>query len=213
MYLCWSAKGGSGTTVVAAALALVTGQRRPTLLVDLAGDAPAALGLAPPSGPGVAEWLASPSADALALANLAVPVTDGVELLHCGGAFPAHPRWADLAACLAQLERAVIIDAGTGVPPVELHHAAQHRLLVLRPCYLSVRRAVAQGVQPTGLVVVHEPGRVLTARELSRVMGAPLVAEVDYDPNVARCVDAGLLRTRLPRPLASQVVQTWKGAA
>ena len=74
MYLCWSAKGGSGTTVFAAALALVMGQRRPTVLVDLDGDAPATLGLAQPSGPGVAEWLASPSADALALANLTVTV-------------------------------------------------------------------------------------------------------------------------------------------
>jgi len=213
MYLCWSAKGGSGTTVFAAALALVMGQRRPTLIVDLDGDAPATLGLAQPSGPGVAEWLASPSADALALANLTVPVTDGVELLHRGGQLPARPRWADLAHCLAQLERTVVIDAGTGIPPLELHHAAQQRLLVLRPCYLAVRRAVANGVQPTGLVVVHEPGRVLTARELSRVLNAPLVAEVDYDPNVARCVDAGLLSTRLPRPLAGQVSQSWRGAA
>ena len=90
---------------------------------------------------------------------------------------------------------------------------AQHRLLVTRPCSLAVRRAVAQGVQPSGLVVVHEPGRVLTSRELSRVLGAPVVAEVDYDPVVARCVDAGLLRSRLPRPLANQVVQSWKGAA
>ncbi|MFZ2440837.1 MAG: hypothetical protein WAW51_00670, partial [Ilumatobacteraceae bacterium] len=62
MFLCWSAKGGSGTTVVSAALALVLSHRRPALLVDLAGDAPAALGIAEPAGPGVADWLASPTA-------------------------------------------------------------------------------------------------------------------------------------------------------
>ena len=63
MFLCWSAKGGSGTTVVAAALALVLARQQPTTLVDLAGDIPAALGLPQPSGPGVADWLASPTAD------------------------------------------------------------------------------------------------------------------------------------------------------
>lgn len=213
MYLCWSTKGGSGTTVVAAALALVTAQRRPTLLVDLCGDIPAAMGMAEPSGPGVRDWLASPSANALALANLAVPAADDLELLPCGGTLPARPRWADLAHALAQLERTVIIDAGTGVPPLELHEAAQHRLLVTRPCYLAMRRAVAQGVQATGLVVVLEPGRALSAHDLSRVLGVPVVAEVQYDPMVSRAVDAGLLRSRLPRPLANQLAQSWKGAA
>ncbi len=58
---CWSLKGGSGTTVVAAGLALSIQRRigRPVLLVDLAGDLPAALGLPEPTGPGVAEWLAA----------------------------------------------------------------------------------------------------------------------------------------------------------
>nr|MBA2279690.1 hypothetical protein [Acidimicrobiia bacterium] len=43
---CWSTKGGSGTTVVAAALALVFARTTgDALLADLAGDQPAALGL------------------------------------------------------------------------------------------------------------------------------------------------------------------------
>ena len=50
MYLCWSAKGGSGTTVIAAALALVLSQRGATTVVDLAGDLPAAW--ASPNPPG-----------------------------------------------------------------------------------------------------------------------------------------------------------------
>ena len=46
---CWSTKGGAGTTVVTAALGLVLARRHPAgaLLVDLAGDLPAALGLPP----------------------------------------------------------------------------------------------------------------------------------------------------------------------
>ena len=55
--VCWSVKGGSGTTVVAATLALSC----PTdsLLVDLDGELPAVLGLPEPAGQGVADWLAS----------------------------------------------------------------------------------------------------------------------------------------------------------
>jgi anion-transporting ArsA/GET3 family ATPase len=44
---CWSAKGGAGTTVVAAALArrFAAEQPRGALLVDTAGDSLAALGM------------------------------------------------------------------------------------------------------------------------------------------------------------------------
>ena len=57
---CWSSKGGAGTTVVAATLALLLSRQEPAVavLADLAGDAPVALGLPEPEGPGLAEWLA-----------------------------------------------------------------------------------------------------------------------------------------------------------
>lgn len=201
MYLCWSAKGGSGTTVVSAALALVLSHRHPALLVDLAGDSPAALGLAEPSGPGVADWLASSTADAAALHRLAVTATDALQLLPRGTTAVGHDRLADLVEALAgHIE--VVIDAGTGVPPPALVAAATHNLLVTRPCYLALRRAVAMGVQPSGIVLVGEPGRALTARDVERSLGAPVVAELQYDPAVARAVDAGLLAARLPRSLA-----------
>ncbi|MSX93111.1 MAG: hypothetical protein F2749_06770, partial [Actinobacteria bacterium] len=97
MFLCWSAKGGSGTTVVAASLALVLSHRRPTVLVDLAADAPAALGIAEPSGPGVVDWLASPTADAAALWRLATPATDTLQLLPRGQQTASTGlRWAEL---------------------------------------------------------------------------------------------------------------------
>ncbi|MBA2624197.1 MAG: hypothetical protein H0U89_01090, partial [Acidimicrobiia bacterium] len=56
---CWSVKGGSGTTVVAAALAVVLGREAPggSLLADLAGDVPAVLGMVDPPGPGLDDWL------------------------------------------------------------------------------------------------------------------------------------------------------------
>ena len=64
---CWSAKGGSGTTVVAIALATMRGRESQdggALLVDLAGDCPSAMGVPEPNGPGVSDWLAAGAAGA-----------------------------------------------------------------------------------------------------------------------------------------------------
>jgi len=57
---CWSVKGGVGTTVVAASLALLLARRvgPGVVLADLAGDGPAVLGLPEPDSPGLAGWLA-----------------------------------------------------------------------------------------------------------------------------------------------------------
>jgi len=205
MFLCWSAKGGSGTTVVAAALALVLSQRRPAVLIDLGGDSPAALGLAEPQGPGVAEWFASATADGAALTRLAVDATEALQLVPRGVAPlppPGDPQWARLVAAVTATGLTVVVDSGNGPPPAALMSSATHSLLVTRPCYLSLRRAVATGLHPTGIVLIDEPGRALTARDVERSLGAPVVAELQYDPAVARAVDAGLLASRLPRSLA-----------
>ena len=211
MFLCWSAKGGSGTTVVAAALALVLSQRGATTVVDLAGDLPAALGIAEPAGPGVREWMASPTADAAALARLGVPVSETLQLLPRGSTPTTAPRWADLANALGHDN--TVIDAGTGIPPADLIAAADHTLLVTRPCYLALRLAAASGVQPSGIVLVGEPGRALTARDIERSVGAPVVAELHYDPAVARAVDAGLLAARLPATLSHTLSRALRKAA
>ncbi len=216
MYLCWSAKGGSGTTVVAAALALVLSQRSATTVVDLAGDLPAVLGIAEPAGPGVREWMASPTADAAALERLRVPVSDTLLLVPVGHTPTNIGRWGDLATALARdatMIDTTVIDAGTGIPPPELLAAADHTLLVTRPCYLALRLAAASGVQPTGIVLIGEPGRALSARDIERAVGAPVVAELHYDPAVARAVDAGLLAARLPASLAHTLSRALKQAA
>lgn len=204
MFVCWSSKGGSGTTVVSAALALVAAHSRSTLLVDLYGDLPAALGMAEPSGPGVGDWLASPTADTAALLGLMVPVTDGLHLIPqgCPDVEPADARWPALAASLAEADRQVVVDAGLGAPhQALLAHGAQS-LLVVRPCYLAIRRTIGATARVDGVVLVLEPGRALGRRDVEHSVGAPVLAEVPYDPAVARAVDAGLLSARLPRSLA-----------
>jgi Cellulose biosynthesis protein BcsQ len=207
--VCWSVKGGSGTTVVAAALALLSARQRHTLLVDLAGDCAVALGAGEPHGPGVTEWLRSANADGAALARLAVSVGERLDLIPRGAAGAGTgERWEDLGEALLTLAP-VVVDAGTGEPPGALLRAGVTSLLVIRPCFLALRRATQSVCRPTGVVLVREAGRALRARDVEHSLGVGVVAEVDVDPAVARAVDAGLLQARLPRPLASQL----RGAA
>ena len=206
---CWSVKGGSGTTVVATALALLHSRAHPdgALLADLVGDVPAALGIPEPAGAGVAAWLgAADDVGPDALARLAVPVTPGLDLLPTGSPVPpSRPgRGAALAAALAADPRPVVIDAGscpTGAA-LDIAAAASASLLVVRPCFLALRRAVAAAVRPSGVVLVREPGRSLGRRDVEAALQVPVCAEIDLEPAVARAVDAGLLATRLPRSLA-----------
>jgi hypothetical protein len=215
---CWSAKGGSGTTVVAASLALVLARTtgHDALLVDLGGDLPAVLGLSALPGRGLSDWLAA-GADVPAdgLARLEVPVVDRVTLLPRGdGALAPAERHGVLASLLAGDPRTVVVDCGrvvgpTGAPPpvdaelaLELARGATHSLLVTRACYLSLRRVASAPLRPSGVVLLAEPGRSLDAVDVEHVVGAPVVATVSVEPAVARAVDAGLLCTRLPRGLA-----------
>ena len=200
MIVCWAAKGGSGTTVTACTMALAAPRGMETTLVDLGGECAIALGLAEPDGPGVTDWMASPTAGLAELARLAVPVRDGVKLIHRGGAEVPHDRWSRLASILAGWP-GVVVDAGTGAPPLELHEAADLSLLVTRPCYLAMSRARRTAVRPTGVALIHEPGRALAAADVERAIGAPVVVEMQLDPAVARAVDSGLLTARLPRSL------------
>jgi hypothetical protein len=57
LMVCWAANGGSGSTVVAAALAL--GAVSDSLLVDLDRHLPLALGVAEPAGQGLRDWFES----------------------------------------------------------------------------------------------------------------------------------------------------------
>jgi hypothetical protein len=86
-----------------------------------------------------------------------------------------------------------------------LHRAAEHSLLVTRPCFIALRRAQQLVVRPTGIVLVDEPGRALTSSDVEHALGVPVVAEVRLDPAVARAVDAGLMVARLPRSLVASL--------
>ncbi|HEX2192486.1 MAG TPA: hypothetical protein VHH09_04780 [Acidimicrobiales bacterium] len=206
---CWSPKGGCGTTVVSAALGLVlAASDGPTLLADLDGDIPAVLGMPEPSGPGLSHWLhAGPDVPEDALARLEVDVRPGLRLLPSGrpgGVGDDDPGRAQaLAAALAADPRPVVADCGRAASGAALTVAAgaSLSLLVLRPCYLGLRRAVAAPLRASGLVLVNEEGRSLAGRDIEEALGIPLRARVPYDAAIARAVDAGLLAARIPRRL------------
>ena len=206
---CWSVKGGSGTTVVAASLGLLAASAPGgALLVDLAGDIPAALGLPQPSGPGVRDWLtADAGVEVDAIEHLSEPATPGLRVVPAGadGADrpPSRARVELLARTLADQDGEAVVDLGVPKPSWQpLLARADTSLLVIRPCYLALRRAATLTSRPTGIVLVREPGRALGRREVEDVTGVRVLAEVDVEPSIARAVDAGLLASRLPRGLS-----------
>jgi hypothetical protein len=211
LIVCWSVKGGSGTTVVAAALTLMLARTHPqgALGVDLGGDLSTALGVPATAGPGLVDWLqADDSVGEDALLCLSTCAGDGVELIGPGTdrdrepptAGPGLARWERAAAALAGVTRPVVVDA-TDAPPRPLLERATASLLVLRSCYLALRRATSLPGPVSGIVLVAEPGRALGRREIESAVGVPVVAEVPVEPGIARAVDAGLLSCRMPMVL------------
>ncbi|HKA82702.1 MAG TPA: hypothetical protein VKD21_02490 [Acidimicrobiales bacterium] len=202
---CWSVKGGVGTTVVAASLALLLA-RRPgpgIVLADLGGDGPAVLGLPEPDGPGLAGWLAAgDEVPADGLARLEVQASPGLTLLPRGPGPLLLDRAAVLASLLDRGPRPVVVDCGTTERvAAAVAEGAQRSILVIRPCYLALRRAMASSLRPSEVVMIREPGRAISRHDVESAVRAPVRAEIEADPAVARAVDSGLMAGRLPRSL------------
>ena len=77
-------------------------------------------------------------------------------------------------------------------------------LVVVRPCYLALRRAVGDPrlERSCGTILVEEPGRALDAGDVAAVLGLPVVGRFHVRAEIARAVDAGVVRDRLPQSLA-----------
>ncbi len=155
------AKGGVGTTTVAALHALDLPRRGHSVRLSASSttgieDLAALLGIPAPAG------------------GQAVDVVPGLTL-------------GDQLAADADN----VVDAGTDT--VSDHDGSAY--LVLRNDYLSLRRALNTGAGIAGLVLVVEPDRALSARDVTDVLAQPLVAELRVDPVIARAADAGLLST------------------
>lgn len=214
----WSPKGGSGTSVVAAACALVLARRGDVRLADLAGDQPAIFGLASDPSPGLIDWLAAgPEAPADALERLGVPASPGVVLLPRGeGDSPVAPvvaaeAGAALAVSLRDGPIPTVVDVGTADSPAAraVVEVADTSVIVVRGCYLALRRAVRSPIVglAAGTVLVEEPSRSLGPTEVRDVIDRPVLTRVPVRAAIARAVDAGVLPARLPDALGRPVTR------
>jgi hypothetical protein len=193
LIVMWGSKGGAGTTVTAAATALHETEH--VLLVDLAGDTAAVLGVREQEF-GTRAWLAS-DAEPDRLIEFTDRIDDTTSLIQAGRSDPDHGRHrphriAELADWLGRQPGIVVVDAGTGSPPPELYFAAHRNLLVTRPDYLALTAATRTALRPDEIFLVNEPGRSLTERDVASAIGAPVTGQVDLDPAIARAVDSGL---------------------
>ncbi|MEX0665035.1 MAG: hypothetical protein WD598_09755 [Acidimicrobiia bacterium] len=214
LFALWSPKGGSGTSVIAAACALVLARdAEGARLADVAGDQPAIFGLASDPETGIVDWLATgPEAPADALERLAVTVAPGVSLIPRGSTdrslapLPAAESGAALAVALRDGPVPTIVDAGAASAPAAraLVEVADVSVVVLRGCYLALRRAVHSPLleRAAGIVLVEEAGRSLGPSEVRDVVDRPVLARVPVRSPIARAVDAGVLAARLPDALA-----------
>lgn len=207
----WSVKGGVGVSTVAAMFAIARASRaEPSLIVDLDGAQPALLGLPDPVGPGISDWSATPNRSGDALARISTEIAVDLSLVHRGSAEWPGAGAAALHDALATQGRHVMIDAGQATHPFNraVVAASEHRLLVLRCCYLALHAARSLPIEPTGIVLVRERGRSLGPADAEAVTGAPIVAEIAHDPAISRCIDAGLISSRLPRTLLRSLART-----
>lgn len=208
----WSLKGGQGTSTTAALTAICAAQERDrqVRLVDFGRDQPAIFGTAEIADRGLARWTRSDlSADALD--RELVELTPNLSLLPRGSGSISRRRADDLVEWLKQ-DGATVVDMGTlGFGHDDdwqdgLEHkimaASDQSILVTRACYLSLRRTVSLPLRPTGVVLVAEAGRALTRTDCERAIGTPVVATLAIDPDISRAVDAGMLRTRVPKESA-----------
>lgn len=209
--VCWSVKGGVGVTVVSALLALGYAQMSPegVLAVGLDDDLAMALGVSVGPSAGFADWSRAIDPPPDALARLATEVGSGLQVIGPGSGELAADQLASRGRELDAATRPTVVDVGnaSGKLLTSLAGVASSSLLIVRPCYLGLRRCHELPVEPTGVVLLREPGRALTHRDVEAVIEVPIVLEIEVDPVVARLVDAGLLGSRVPKALSSAVME------
>jgi len=174
------ARGGQGTSTVAAALALFAAGRGPTTLVAADRRAMSTLLGVPDQG------------------DERVVVTPTLTLA------AATEAWIE-----PTLVRVIDAGTTTAGPP-EPEECERYVVVRGPCYLALASVLAASGRTPDGVILVAEEGRSLTARDVAEVTGLAVVATVEAAPRVARSIDAGLLVARLPRlvPLDGGVLVT-----
>ncbi len=178
------ARGGQGTSTIAASLAVLAAGHGPTLLCSNEPATAATLLGVPLPLTDDPEVEIAPNLDLATSPDGTVTPERYNIIVIDAGRIPAGPFDRTDAT----------LGKGDGVGPVE-HYA------VLRgPCYVGLATLTAAGGGWfDGAIVVLEDGRALTERDVTDVLGVPVVATVPVDASIARATDAGLLLSRLHR--------------
>lgn len=192
----WSPKGGSGTSVTAAALAVGLSSVRHVTLVDCAGDQSGILGFPTDIGNGEIR-------DVTPGLNLATPASATcLELDDTTIVYDLGNALTPFAKDVLRSDPSVIYRDGAKMPP-----RPDVVLCVIRGDYLALRRALRHpALEPTtSVVLVQEPHRALGSEEVTAVLDKPVAVKIPVEPAIARSVDAGVLAIRQPSSLRRPV--------
>jgi len=184
-----SVKGGAGTSVTAAALAIILADTyNPTTIVaaSLADLAEMGSIFGTPIGAGAVAIHPRPGVRVILGSSPCVPVTGHV-IVDAG---TEHRSILDPAPTWADVKRTAFDTWAT----------CEHRIIVARAEYLTLSRIVTTNAADTatGVYAVTAPGGALGVSEVEAVTGLPVVSRIDIDGTIARAVDAGVFAERLP---------------
>lgn len=172
------ARGGQGTSTVAVALSILAAGQGPTQLVPDDPRATAAL-----MGVALAlddDWVeVAPNLTMATNSHHVVLTGHPTTTVIDGGRIPNGP-----------------FDDDTPPPAMD----GLERYAVLRgPCYVALSSLLTTGRHFDGVILLAEPGRALSDRDVTDVLGIPVVAAIAIEPAIARSIDAGLLLSGLHR--------------
>ncbi|MBI2168996.1 MAG: hypothetical protein HYU28_05785 [Actinobacteria bacterium] len=162
------ARGGQGTSTVAAVLAVLASARSRTILVSRDPAASRAI--------------------------LGVPALDRTGRLT--EVSPRLFVAGDDTVAESEEDTTVIVDdtrLGAQREPWPAPDTAWRWLVLRGPCYVALEAAVAGGWNPHGVILLREPKRALRAVDVAQVLDVPVVAEVPFSHEVSRSIDAGTL--------------------
>lgn len=111
-----------------------------------------------------------------------------------------------------------VTDYGSDLEMLRRVRDGDVNILVVRNEYLGLRRTVKihdrLRKRVSGVVMINEPGRALGRREVADVLEMTVWAQVPVRDTIARAIDAGVLMSRMPDPLKQEmdrVVATMNG--
>ena len=145
--------------------------------------------------------------------NSVTMVTDSDGMAACGmSTSVAQQRHGDLGVVLNTEVDRTSVPTGDIIIRDGMPVSDGINLLVIRPCYLFLRRLVAvqdsigrvkipsvlYDVKVDGIILITEMGRALGKVDVERASGIQVVAEIPFSPTISRASDAGLLLTRMP---------------